>query len=716
MRIFLGTEPAQHRAERVFVWSIERVRDPGRRYEIHLMKDLAGFDRRRWTTGFTNYRFAIPHLAGGRGRAIYNDVDQVYRTDPAALFDLDLGDHGVLQIAPDDPSVMLLDAGRMARVWTLEDAQRLPKAELIRRARERPGLVGALDPAWNTRDDERPPDAAKLIHFTTLHTQPWRPFPERFVYQPNPVGDAWHALEAEADAAGFEVFTRERPSARYPAWRTAALPRVEGAADAYRPPLPGAPPTPTAPALRAGPWLAELSEDDLPWVLADLFAAARERVRVDLPWSGLRRDADAWQDRLRHAARSHPGLHWELRLAAAGGREEVRSGGAWRGPTPPRVWVLCDDRPGNATQAQGLAEELGWPYEVKRLACRAASMLHNRLLGASVLGVDPARSSPLEPPWPDLVIAAGRRTAPVAQWIRRRGGGRPRLVVLGRKGGDDADLFDLVVTPSYTRLFPHPRRLETDAPLHRVTADALAKAADEWSDRLGDAPFPRIAVLVGGTSGQYRLSPDTARRLARETSRLARESGGSLLVTTSRRLGASATEAFCAAAADVAFLHRWSPGDDANPYLGLLAHADAFVITGDSESMLAEATSLGKPVAIFPLPVRTSFRVLSVLREWVWRRATATPLGPRGTPRPQRGLERLCGRLVERGFVRPSRDLDRLHRALFARGAARPFGEPLLLAGAGARLDDRARVARRVRALLGVREPGADGTGSPDAC
>ena len=59
VRIFLGTEPAQYRAERVFVWSIERVRDPSRVYEIHLMKELQGFDRRGWTTGFTNYRFAF---------------------------------------------------------------------------------------------------------------------------------------------------------------------------------------------------------------------------------------------------------------------------------------------------------------------------------------------------------------------------------------------------------------------------------------------------------------------------------------------------------------------------------------------------------------------------------------------------------------------------------------------------------------------------------
>ena len=68
VRIFLGTEEGQYRAERVFVWSILQVRDPARVYEIHLMKNVAGFDRRGWRTGFTCYRFAIPDFAGGRAR------------------------------------------------------------------------------------------------------------------------------------------------------------------------------------------------------------------------------------------------------------------------------------------------------------------------------------------------------------------------------------------------------------------------------------------------------------------------------------------------------------------------------------------------------------------------------------------------------------------------------------------------------------------------
>src|SRR5258705_9439384 len=91
--------------------------------------------------------------------------------------------------------------------------------------------------------------------------------------------------------------------------------------------------------------------------------------------------------------------------------------------------------------------------------------------------------------------------------MRDKSCGRARIVALGRKAGDDAERFDCVVTPSYARLFAHPHRIETAGPLHRVTRDALAKAREEWADRLAGAPAPRIAVLAGGTSGQYRLRP-----------------------------------------------------------------------------------------------------------------------------------------------------------------------------------------------------------------
>jgi len=679
VRLFVGTERAQARAARVFVWSIERHRDPGRLYEIYLLRDLPGFRTRGWTTGFTNYRFSIPHYAGGRGRALYNDVDQVYLAAPGELFDRELGDRGWRAVTPGDSSVMLLDCARMADVWTLEAAQRESKRRLHARGAER---WGSLPPEWNARDDdEYEPGRTRLLHFTTLHTQPWRPFPERFVYEDHPQGELWHELERSADAAGFQLTTRERPS---PGFAAAAG---------------GEPPE------RA---LAKAPDDDVPWLLDELFRGPDARVQLSLP-CGPGRDAGFWTRQLEAASRRHPDAHYEaeLRIPGRRGRRrvEIRTGGRRVAAGPPTVWVLTDDRPGNTTQSLGLAGALGWPYEVKRIRCTVFARLNNQVLGASRLGVDRSRSSPLEPPWPDLAIASGRRLAPVLAWINRQSRGRTRTVILGRKGGTALDRLDLAVTPRYARLFPHARRIETSAPLHAVTPDRLADAAAHWHSRLAKATPPRIAVLVGGSSGQYRLDEDVARRLAEDVSRMARNWGGSLLATTSRRTGPRATEAFCAALDAEAVVHTWTPGDVENPYLGFLALADAFVITGDSESMFAEAASRERPVYVYPLPERRAYRIQNVLREAVAHRARSRPAGPRGTPRPQRGLERLCARLIERGFVRPSRDLSLLHAELARRGVLRSFGDAAGPGPGGAEpsgLDDMDRVVARIRALLGM--------------
>lgn len=200
VRIYLGTQPEQHRAERVFLWSILQVRDPARVYEIYLMSELSGFDRSDWKTGFSRYRFAIPAFAGQTGRAIYNDVDQIYLVDPGELFDLDMGDRAYLSITQRETSVMLLDCKKLGPLWTYEDALVRKKKHFRAAAAD---LWGELDRAWNARDWEYKPGKSKLLHYSTLHTQPWRPFPRELRYRDHKDAEIWFALERSAEVAGF---------------------------------------------------------------------------------------------------------------------------------------------------------------------------------------------------------------------------------------------------------------------------------------------------------------------------------------------------------------------------------------------------------------------------------------------------------------------------------------------------------------------------------
>lgn len=380
---------------------------------------------------------------------------------------------------------------------------------------------------------------------------------------------------------------------------------------------------------------------------------------------------------------------------------------------PPRVWVIGDDRPGDTTQSIGLAQALGYPFEFKRLQFnrrarfqRIALALLGRV-GAGLCGVDRARSDPLGPPWPDIAIGSVWRTAPVVRWIARQSGGRTRTIQLGRKGAESAAAFDAVVTPAYWRLLPHPRRVETVLPLHRVSPAALAAARVEWAGLFDAGPRPHVALLVGGSTGGgfYRLDAPAARDMALAVRAFAEAAGGTVFAIASRRTGAAAEAVLAETLRAPHRVTPWRP-DHANPYLGHLALADAIVVTGESESMLAEAAATGKPVYIYDLPHRAPGLAEEVLGAIALRARRHILAGT--APGPwTRAVDRICAWLVGRGVIRPPRDLGDLHGMLVARGVGFPFGAPFT--GQAARFDEAAEVASRVRQMLLLPDPSVSG-------
>jgi mitochondrial fission protein ELM1 len=141
-----------------------------------------------------------------------------------------------------------------------------------------------------------------------------------------------------------------------------------------------------------------------------------------------------------------------------------------------------------------------------------------------------------------------------------------------------------------------------------------------------------------------------------------------------------------------------------NPYFGYVAGADALVVTGDSESMIAEACATGKPVYVYEIPEKAKGPI-ACSADWILRKAYSRPMKRRkGTVRPQQGLEYLCARAIERGYVYAPRDLAGFYRELYEGGYARPFDENRALDREGRRLLEAPEVARRVRALLGFEE------------
>jgi mitochondrial fission protein ELM1 len=109
--------------------------------------------------------------------------------------------------------------------------------------------------------------------------------------------------------------------------------------------------------------------------------------------------------------------------------------------------------------------------------------------------------------------------------------------------------------------------------------------------------------LLGGESQAFSFPPETATAFGIKLSSLAKETGGALLVTPSRRTRPETLEHLGAAIRDVP--HFVWDGTGQNPYFAFLSLADAIVVTEDSVNMVTEAAGTGKPVYVQALPGRS---------------------------------------------------------------------------------------------------------------
>jgi mitochondrial fission protein ELM1 len=280
------------------------------------------------------------------------------------------------------------------------------------------------------------------------------------------------------------------------------------------------------------------------------------------------------------------------------------------------VWLLLGHKAGDNNQVLALAESLGVHWQEKHLRYRSTEILSNLLLGPNLLGIDSPSRSKITPPWPRLVISAGRRNEPVALWIRKKAPHTVKLVHIGRPWASP-DSFDLIVTTPQYQIADAPNVLRIDLPLYRVSRSDENEEVAAWQKRLSHLPGPWFAVLLGGDSGKFYLDTNKAQRIGRMASELAARQGGSLLITTSARSPRQAGHDVCKAVSVPHFFFDWQPGAAENPYKAFLNLADAFVVTGDSMSMLAEACATRKPVYIFdmnntgPVGIRRLLRSLS---------------------------------------------------------------------------------------------------------
>jgi mitochondrial fission protein ELM1 len=291
------------------------------------------------------------------------------------------------------------------------------------------------------------------------------------------------------------------------------------------------------------------------------------------------------------------------------------------------VWAVSDGRAGIENQALGLAEALGRRSPVRITTKRVQLRTPWRWLPpgfvpaprqALTIGADA-----IVPPWPDIFIGCGRASTPFALGVRDWSRGKSFVVQLQDPRVNPRE-FDVVVPPIHDGL-EGQNIMSIVGACHSVTPEKIADAGATYPTALEDLPSPRFAVLIGGKSKRQNISAKRARAIADSLTTVQRETGGTLMVTLSRRTSEAARLQFRTwLAPHCAIFYE---DDGVNPYFAMLGAADHIFVTEDSVNMATEAAATAKPIHI--LTVDGSPGKLERFHQSLARRGCARPFNGR---------------------------------------------------------------------------------------
>lgn len=261
-----------------------------------------------------------------------------------------------------------------------------------------------------------------------------------------------------------------------------------------------------------------------------------------------------------------------------------------------KCWIITEGLKGTENPCIALAQAAGLVPDVKTVKLKQPWKSITPWIDHFTPKALTPGSSELKAPWPDILIAGGRKAISPALWIKKQSGGKTKLVIMFSPVVKNKN-FDLVVAPQHDRYRGH-NVLETTGALSLVTKETLAKAKEEWRSAFEKLPGRRIAVLIGGNSRTHKFTKEVAKKLTEQLKNLVTQ-GDSLMITASRRTPVELQQKMRDQLKheNVFF---WD-GEGANPYQGLLAWADAILTTEDSVSMASEAVSTGQPTYLLKL-------------------------------------------------------------------------------------------------------------------
>ncbi len=257
----------------------------------------------------------------------------------------------------------------------------------------------------------------------------------------------------------------------------------------------------------------------------------------------------------------------------------------------PLVWIVDSEYTGELNARIGLAEHLGFGYE--RIP----------------------RPSDNQDEYHDLL----------KKRYLQRGGYQTIFIISGTGEETTSEIADLrkifpkqlftIFLASILPETPHPRLTEYDliaSPQltgenvvsllgvpHNQTKNKLAHAALEHKGYFHALTQPIIGLLIGGNTRYCNGFNETyARHFAQQVVHISQSLKAVLVITNSRRTPVQSMSMMLTEFSQLPYdFFDWQHSEQ-NFYHGLLAHAELFIVTGDSLSMCSEAAYTGKPLLV----------------------------------------------------------------------------------------------------------------------
>lgn len=257
-------------------------------------------------------------------------------------------------------------------------------------------------------------------------------------------------------------------------------------------------------------------------------------------------------------------------------------------------WIISDGKAGNDVQTHGIANALGLDITVKRVDPKGIHKLLSPWIGVARKERFGESGSVFAPPWPDLAMSIGRLTTPYIRELKRRAGTKTFTVIL-QNPKVPLRTADLFWVPVHDTLRGDNVITSLTAP-HGFSDARLAALRRDLPARYAELKQPRVAIMLGGSNGDYTYTPAALDRLEKAIRALG-NSGATLLITPSRRTEPAIVERVRSARSGYPGIFWDMTGE--NPYPHFLAAADAFLVPADSINMTGEPCATGKPVYVF---------------------------------------------------------------------------------------------------------------------